>query len=264
MPHSVTEVCGIDKGRFDETGALNILLDVDTRLFIDPHLLDTVDAPELQGAHDTFRGHFAKLLKVLGGSKEPGDPFWRAADRLLEFPEVSGLCIGYGRETTAGSGMGDELRARLLGTAKAIIDAGIEDPEIFELIGLLEEGVGADRVSDMTARVIRRHLYAYTERVFAQVGVERGETVDVEGHRLPRNPYSGKPIILVPKDILRPLPIAHDWSDVDAVCATNEQLRQAVNAVIGNTWREATERIHKPGPVPWVTCQEIGERRECS
>ncbi|MGH9424975.1 MAG: hypothetical protein ACRD2L_01520, partial [Terriglobia bacterium] len=245
MPDSITEVFGIDKEHFDATGALDALLDVDTGLFVDPHLLDAVNIPELQGAHDTFREHFAKLLKVLRRSKQKGDPFWREADRLLDFPEVRGLCIGYGRETTAGSGMGDELRGRLLETAKAIVDAGIDDPEVFELIGLLEEGVGADRVSDMTARVIRKHLYAYSQRVFAELGVEGVETVVVEDYHLPKNPYSGKPVILAPKEILRPLPIAHDWGDVDIVCAENESLRRAVNAVIGETWRDATQKVHK-------------------
>ena len=38
---------------------------------------------------------------------------------------------------------------KLAKTAYDIVKAGIEDFDIFELIGLLEEGIGADRISYM-------------------------------------------------------------------------------------------------------------------
>jgi hypothetical protein len=46
-------------------------------------------------------------------------------------------------------------------------------------------------------------------------------------------------------DILRKLPVAHDWSDIDVVCMHNETLRRKVNQIIGSTWRDATKKITK-------------------
>jgi hypothetical protein len=45
---------------------------------------------------------------------------------------------------------------------------------------------------------------------------------------------------LLPKDILRELPVAFCWDDVDKVCAYNEDLRARINAQIGDNWKRAT------------------------
>jgi hypothetical protein len=49
---------------------------------------------------------------------------------------------------------------------------------------------------------------------------------------------------LVPKDILRNLPIAESWSDIDYVASVNEDVRRRVNEIIGSTWKQAT-RLRK-------------------
>ncbi|BCA57150.1 hypothetical protein W02_42900 [Nitrospira sp. KM1] len=234
MPKTITQEFALKQGQFSKTGAFDALLDLDSRLFIDPHLLRRTTQPELSGARKTLEEHFTKVLRLLGHSRAKADVFWENAKTLLTFPEVQGLCIGYGKEGTAGSGIGPSLRDRLLKTAKEIIDVGIKDPEIFELVGLFAEDIGPDRISDMTAGIIQSHLKAFTRRVFKELNVKQSI-----------NPYSRKPIILVPKEILRPLPIAHDWSDVDIVAAHNEALRHRVNKQVGKTWKHATTRIAK-------------------
>ena len=234
MPKTVTQFFKLDAGKFTKSGAFDALLDIDSKLFIDPHLLRKTTVPELAGARQTLKQHFTNVLTLLAHSREKGDVFWRRAKDLLIFPEVQGLCIGYGKEGTAGSGIGPDLRDRLLNTAKQIIDAGINDPEIFELIGLFEEDIGPDRISDMTARIIRDHLHKFTRRVFRELGIHKA-----------KNPYNERDVILVPKELLHPLPVAHDWSDVDIVAAENKALRQRVNKIVGRTWKHATTRIAK-------------------
>ena len=52
---------------------------------------------------------------------------------------------------------------------------------------------------------------------------------------LPENPLDpGRAFALVPKDILRELPVATDWSDIDRVVQHNAMLRDAVNKMLGN------------------------------
>ena len=56
---------------------------------------------------------------------------------------------------------------------------------------------------------------------------------------LPRNPKELKktPIILVPKDVLRELPVANDWDQVCQSAAENAELRDKVNCLIGEIWK---------------------------
>lgn len=56
---------------------------------------------------------------------------------------------------------------------------------------------------------------------------------------LPPNPFNGSPILLLPREILRDLPVAESWSDIDYVIAFNAELRQRVNALIGTALRKA-------------------------
>jgi hypothetical protein len=96
LPISVSEGFDIPKDEFDATGALDALLDLDSRLYIDPHLLEAAETPELEESYETFRQYCHDLLLVLRVSNAKGDVAWRTADRLLTFPEVRGLCLGYG------------------------------------------------------------------------------------------------------------------------------------------------------------------------
>ncbi|MBN1452926.1 MAG: hypothetical protein JW963_18050 [Anaerolineales bacterium] len=245
MPISISEYIGVDWETFAKTGAFDAVLDVDSKLFIDPQLLKHSEAPELQDSYTTLSQRFAEIMKLLSHSKRYGDSFWRQAWRLFPSREVKGLCIGYSASGTSGTGIGKRLRGQILSTAKEIVDAGVQDPEIFELMGLLEEGIGADRISDMVASMIIDDLLAYSRRVFAELSVTRGEwTFRDRVYTIPINPFNRHPVILVPKDILRDLPIANSWSDVDIVARYNAQLRHKVNAIIGESWKEAV-RVQK-------------------
>ena len=46
MPKSFTDEFKVDKELFDKTGALDIILDVDSNYFIDPALLRVCKVPE--------------------------------------------------------------------------------------------------------------------------------------------------------------------------------------------------------------------------
>lgn len=244
MPLSISEHICVNPEVFDQTGAFDAILDVDSRLFIDPHLLQATGAPELSGAYQKVRARFADILKLLATSKRPGDVFWNEALHRFTFPELRGLCIGYSASGTAGRGMGPSLRKRIIRTAKEIVDAGINDPEIFELVGLFEDKVGPDLISDMVGRIIVDDLLAFTGRVFSGLSVPTKQLGNTP-HRSVINPFSRYPLILIPKDILRDLPTAESWTEVDLVCAHNDALRRQVNRLIGDTWKKATTSARK-------------------
>jgi hypothetical protein len=248
LPTALSSLLGIDSSHLTDRDAFDPVLDFDTRLFIDPHLLKHCRVPELAEGYLEFKNHFRKLGKLLAASKFPNDRFWREADTFMNWPEVKGLCIGYSKRGTSGSGIGPELRKRLLGTAKEIIDQGKNDPELFELVGLFEDDFGADRISDMTANVIREHLKNFTQRVLEEmlsIGAQDLEYDALTG--LPVNPFTSMPLLLVPRSILRDLPVALDWSSRDLVAQHNDELRQKVNSTIGDSWKDATSTFDKKG-----------------
>jgi hypothetical protein len=246
MAASLSMLLEVPSSSLTDRGAFDPILDLDTRLFIDPHLLKHVDVAEFADSYENLQAHFRNIATLLAATEEVGDPFWRQADRMMRWPEVKGLCIGYSSKGTSGSGIGADLRHRLLTTARAIVNAGRNDPEIFELVGLLEEDFGPDRISDMTANVIRDDLAAYTKRVYGDLVGEGARPLDIDEETgLPINPFTSKPLLLVPQSLLRDLPVALDWSGRDLVAQHNQELREKVNAIIAGSWKDVVEERSK-------------------
>lgn len=247
MPITISQEFKINPDRLQKEGAFDSFLDIDTRLFINPNLLRITTTPELKKSYQKLLEHFSKIIKVLSVSQKEGDRFWRQADKLFTFHEFSGICTGYSQTTTAGSGMGRELRRKILESAKAIIDEGIVDPEIFLLVGLFEEGIGCDRIGDMVARIISEDLIKFTLRVVKNLGIEQKTKIKFRGYpdEVPSNHYNGQPLIFLPYDIIDALPEALDWRDIDTVCFRNEALRNEINELIGYQWSDDRKKLTK-------------------
>jgi hypothetical protein len=163
---------------------------------------------------------------------------WRNAARIFRLDELPSLCLGFGGYTTRGRSVDRDTQGRILQTAKEIVDLGVKDPELFSLIGLLEAGVGPDTIGDMTAHAILPSLIKITADAAKQLGVKvKDEHIDGHEVRLPYNRFSEKPLLLVPLDILRDLPVASDWSDISRAAAENEAIRNRVNKLIGDIWQ---------------------------
>ena len=97
------------------------------------------------------------------------------------------------------------MTGQYMETAREIVALGVDDPDLFVAMALFEEGVGPDRISDMTANVIFGDLLRFNTRVLAEIGVpgtpmqlrlRNGRTFDAV---LPVNPYlkDGGPVVLV-------------------------------------------------------------------
>ena len=253
MTVSLADHFGVSEDLYDSTGAFDPILGVDSRLFIDPVLLRQVSTPELEGSHGRVVDYFMSVLRVVGAIDQPHDRMWRQADELLKFPEVASLSIGYSSSGTSGSGMGPALRARLLESIRQIVRAGVNDPAIFEIVGIFEVDVGPDRISDMIAKIIAPDLIRFTQRVCSDCGIpmsaHRLRQLGVE-EDLPSHPETGQPLLLLPKEILKDLPVAASYSDVRWIAEQNAELREQLNHLVGSAWREVTvaeqkERLHR-------------------
>jgi hypothetical protein len=246
-------------------GAFDPILNADTRLFIDPLLLAGSKHPEMRAAYDDWCAHFLKILRLLRVSKSGNDVPAREVQRLFTSTEFKGTCLGYGSGSIDGSGIGAGLRDRLIATAREIVELGVDDPSMFAMLPLLEEDIGPDRISDLTTRVIGFRLAAFTVRILANDVPNRVEfNFGGQTFRLPVNPLvrdrgSPLPVVLVPEDVLRDLPIASDWRDIARVSTENEETRRSVNQEIGSIWATRTSKEKKENRALALSSREAFE-----
>ncbi|OCY54412.1 hypothetical protein [Acinetobacter pittii] len=239
----------IDRSKFEATGAFDPILGIDTRLFIDPSLIRDTKIPEFQNAYSQINSFFEKIIRLLKQVKATSkiDIFWKQALNLFKTNEIKGFSIGYS-SSTQGSGIGEKKKVQILTNIKAIIDAGNDDPAIFELVGAFEDGVGPDLISDMTTNILINELIAYTQRVSKECGVKLKELKFSKYYQsadLPENPYTKEPVILVPKEFLRDLPIANEFADLEWIKNHNDGLRAFFNDLLGEAYKSVTTKEKK-------------------
>lgn len=213
----------------------------DTELFIDPLLIRTVtDIPEFENSYSRLVGFYdAVLQQAAATTPSMKSAKFRRLVGSLQFPEVRELCLGYTRESSQGAGSSKKLARVFAEGVFESVDAGVVDGEHFEEVALLKANIGADRISDMAANILRVDIAAYTARVCDdyQIRTERyiheRATFDptlfkwVPAElRLPLVEIDGQSryVMLVPRIVLRVLPSIH-WTDFrDFLLETDNQL----------------------------------------
>jgi hypothetical protein len=185
----------------------------DLPLCIDPFLLYKSRDPELRRLHDLVVQHFGAGVDAikLGNNEE--------AERILDFPEVSEIGFGYGSKNKRGSGVGTILQKLLIDSltmSPAILERGVRHVEEMQLIS---PGIGPDRVGDIASNILKSYLIDYTQRQCAihEIPIERNvplahvfdpeDGIWRDGYfDLPINAADGRPVLLVPRRIVRQLP----------------------------------------------------------
>ena len=225
----------LDPAELASAGLIDPFINVDTPLFIDPVLLAKSANDIIRTeAYEAFREHFSNLVRLLAICKNEGDAAWRGAQRLLNLHEPPENGLGYGGSGRSGSSRPNDVRDKILRTAKEIVDLGSHDPEMISLMGFLEEDVGPDTISDLTTRVIVRQLEKITE-LFCnahRIPTQKINEDDEFGVPFIASIGSERPAILVPRDIVRDLPTANDWSQIDAAASANRRIRDRVNELL--------------------------------
>ena len=231
--------------RVVQEGAIDVALNCDTNLFVDPFLLsDAEDKEFARCASAAYEERFSTIAELLDKSQAEGDFAWRNAERLFIFPEARYTHLGYSGGLN-GSGSGGRIRASLMRNSREAIRIGIQNPNLFLVLALFEEGVGADRISDMVTKIIQPCLCRFTWRVATKLGVAcEAFRLDDDEYLLPKNPIatSREPVILVPNDIVRDLPTASDWDSVASAARENEEIRERVSLQIGEIWAVKTRK----------------------
>lgn len=246
MPKYISDILKLGTA-IDDNGIFDSFLDVDSNYYINIKRLKDTTVAEFCGSYEEINEYFRRIGKLLSLSKEQNDKAYRSAFKMFDFPEVNEIKLGLSRGKK-GRGFGLELRRVIIKDLKEIIDLGSDDPEVFHLMGLFEENVGPDRVSDMIARIIYKNIYQYTLRMCKELIItpDRYPELSFNSDGIFYNPYDINTLVLfVPQDILHEIPIAKDWDDIDRVCRENEIIRQEINEIVGESLSGVPTHVKK-------------------
>ncbi len=214
---------------------VDIVLEDDNLLFIDPRLIESSTRPgdrQMKNSLATFFGNFMsaivtgnrnRVLALLGGIQEPKE-----------------TRLGYGDANSNGRSAGNKLKEDL-------VDAIMANPVMarniitnLSNIPFFVPNIGIDRMSDITTKVIKRQLITFTQRQcilhgiptvpVLQTGIFNHGTVQwTQGNEnLPVFNDGGvdKPIIFVPKHLV--------CRSTDASSGFNSFFRFARNYILDN------------------------------
>lgn len=241
----------IDPSAFDKAGLLDPYVNTDTPLFIDPLLIDkSANRVLAEDGLEQFQEHFQTLVRLLTMAEKEGDPAWLAAERQLSLREPAENGLGYSRSARAGTSRPRDIRLQLLRTTRNIVKLGSKDPEMLSLMGFLEAGVGSDTVSDFTTKAMTEALAHITHGFCKDNGVDLHEN-ELSQTSLPifRKNGEDKPFVLIPRDVLRDLPVTDSWKDVWEAAAHNDALRYKVSkmlaGIIAPTIKEQKDAIKR-------------------
>ena len=220
----------------------NPILTEDTLLFIDPFAVFKSRDELFKDCYSEMMYFFQQAFELIAhAGRNQSNLSYKKAESMLVFPEVNAVCLGYSK-TRRGSGTGPQWAKTLTKNIDSIIAKGVTHISHFEELGILCEGIGPDRLSDMTANLLKSRLITYTQRICHLHGIpmvkKRLQNVffDYEykhwcdgEYLLPVNPYKQEtPILLVPKDFLNVLPEINSDDFADTIDLA-ERLRNDFN-----------------------------------
>jgi PD-(D/E)XK nuclease superfamily len=184
----------------------------DLPLCIDPFLLWKSDRLDYRELHQMLLGFVDQVrTHALAGRVA-------AAHTLLaEVREPVELGLGYAAGTKRGSAIGPSLSAAIIETFKLVPQLEAAEVDHLEVLALLVPKIAEDRISDITASVLKRWLAEFTSRRCRDLGIptRRYRVTGWDFDRLdwrsfdaqlPYNPTDESPVLLVPLDLLRRLP----------------------------------------------------------
>lgn len=214
------------------------ILNQDTKLFIDPFLIFQLPEGFFINAHkktiDYFNEVFALIAKSAGNTNST---HYKKAIDILLFPEVHELCLGYAASSTKGSGSSFGFSNIIASAIWNSIQSGIKQIEHFEELSIFNEGIGADRISDMTANLLKEEIIKYTQEVCKRRNIPTQpkrirnssfsfdfKVWNFEKVSLPINPITNEGVLLIPTKYIRPLPTINPDDFWDYMCIRENEI----------------------------------------
>ncbi|GAB1690698.1 hypothetical protein KRM28CT15_25010 [Krasilnikovia sp. M28-CT-15] len=198
--------------RQDEVDFVVPHLREDLPLYLDPFLLWKAEDPQYRQLHADLLGFVDEIRRHAVGGQAT-----RAAMLLSEVSEPVELGLGYAAGTKRGSALGPGTIAGIIRTFQQVPQLQSAGLDHLEILALIVPGIAEDRISDLTASVLKRWLAEFTERHchHRAIPTKRRRLVGWDpaeldwrpfDAQLPYNPSDGSPVLLAPLNLLRRLP----------------------------------------------------------
>lgn len=233
-----SDLFNVTPAQLAEYGVFNANVNEDSNLHIDPSLLKDCSIPEFSSSYEKFLDYFSVIF-ILAKNANVSKRAFKDIVFRLRFKEIANTGLGYSKNNKSGNAIGTKLAEQIANSVIELYEMGIEDPVVFELLPFFEDGIGADRISDMTTYILVENFLLYTQRVCRGLGIQMAPSVRHNSKIYDLPQYQGKGLIFVPNSILCDLPTAKDWDDIDDVCSYNTALRRRICQEIGMSWAEA-------------------------
>lgn len=236
---------GLTHDQLEEVGVLDVILGTDTKLFIDPKLLEGSQIPELKGSSADIKDYFSELIRIHKLSGNIPRLQMEAINRIA-IKEPRGLSIGYGDSRDSGTAISISVAKQSLKSLSEMILVGIDDEKVMELLGLFISGFGPDSISDLIIHIIYDRLCAETERIAKDLEVKTKQyTLNGKDYLLPKHPFKSHQLIFIPYDVVRDLPLATDWEEVIVAASHNAKVRDDFNSIVGTAVKAFIKGIKK-------------------
>jgi hypothetical protein len=206
MP-SFSKAFGIEKSQA-ELDFVDVPLHTDVWLFIDPFAIGQRVDPWSQRTHRTLVAFFQRVVDCIRSGRH--DEALRLLSNLREPNEIR---FGLSKKKPAGAGIGSFQTRQILGALRDSSAVKTGFLSSLEECELMIEGIGRDKLSDLTANVIRGHLLEYTKQQCELHGISvtpvaappcfNADTLEWESQYADLPVWNSEPIVLVPKAIAR-------------------------------------------------------------
>lgn len=154
----VSEVLGLEKSQF-ELDFVDIDIDGDLPLFIDPIYIAKANTPMINKMYSTLNNFFEYLMDLISTGN-----IAEAKNIFMNLNEVNDIHLGLSKNKARGNGIGEkyqkEIFDNILATAQkheGLLNQ-IQDIKIFV------QGIDRDRISDMVSNIIKKELIEYTKQ----------------------------------------------------------------------------------------------------
>lgn len=201
----------------------DLVLEEDVELFLDPYLIENSEVKEFKEIREKVKSFFQMVFEKIIDAKSKGTlkGNMNLLKNVLIFPEVSEIGLGYSKNTK-GSGTGSRFAGEVYhAIIDYLFDLGLnkEDFTHIEILSFFSEGISHDRISDITANLLKEELIKYTQKIceahkipmedlpIKHYKFDMQEMMWKDGYfKLPFNRFTKKAILLVPKRFLRRAP----------------------------------------------------------